>query len=191
MPDQPTDLRTLAAEALVRRWNQCDASGTAPYEVDEDALADVDAVLAAVLPAHRATVLTEAAEAIEAKAADLDRIRNVAEAQAFLRAAGVVRRLAGTGPEVAPISTLPAQQDEVVPVEAPEAHSGSQGPWTCTCHPGVTWTWTPWPTHTNAHAILGHTSNAILAQADGTVYAYYAGQGALRKEHTGVTQVST
>lgn len=205
------DLRTLAAEALraacpddaeceaneaagrncrpihdtVRRLGIIDGVEGAPEDL-------ADAVLAAVLPAHRAEVLAEAAQAIEDGDAIVARARQTGLVpNATNDPVGLLRRLAATSPTDRLASTLPAQQGEVVPVEAPEAHSGSQGPWTCTCHPGVTWTWTPWPPGTNAWAILGHTGNAILAQADGTVYAYYAGLGALRKEHAGVVPEGT
>jgi len=104
------DLRTLAVEAL---WANSCRGGRSLTHRDT-----VDVVLAAVLPAHRAQVLDEAADALlyhdlPGQTTEWGRTAR----QWFDRAAKVVRRLAATGPTATPASTLPAQHAPAVPQE--------------------------------------------------------------------------
>jgi hypothetical protein len=140
------DLRTLAAEALAAnldRW-------LAARRADWPALAD--AVLAAVLPAHRAQVLDEAARMIQAHAdkhfpADGNDAQRrghrhlriavqvvspkptreqIAEALVEM---GILKR-AATGPETTPGPRHKPDGGPAVPEAGqtgPDAHSGSQG----------------------------------------------------------------
>lgn len=132
MADQPTDLRTLAAERVmdVMGWeddrNDPGGEGVPPAACWTLANELADAVLAAVLPAHRAEVLAEAAEELRRRAV------NIPWSDPGLRrgiqyACAVTHQLAATGPTEPLSATETAQDDSVVPVEAPEAHSGSEG----------------------------------------------------------------
>ena len=114
MTTDPPDLRTLAAEAI-RDEAMLGAAQLPTHEADRYA----DAVLAAVLPAHWAMVLEEAAAALIT--ADLGPSRDPGWMFADDPVA-LVRRLATTGPPTDSASTLPGQSSPAVP-EATERRS--------------------------------------------------------------------
>jgi len=117
------DLRAMAAQAASRE------ATTFGQRLHELRFLIADAVLAAVLPAHRAQVLDEAADALaaggECDCAERDKNRAKPEGERVHAAvcsfwpdedaADAVRRLAATGLTTHPVATVPAQGEPVVP----------------------------------------------------------------------------
>jgi hypothetical protein len=141
------DLRTLAAEGVAQCFHEAyerlapdfgyrtrEASAKPWPEVPERnralMVATVDAVLAAVLPAHRRQVLDEAADAILGELRYINTDRTCIE-----RHAGIVRRLAATAPSAGHSGSRGDERAEVVPHDAPNPHRPSEGVRSCpTCH---------------------------------------------------------
>jgi hypothetical protein len=150
------DLRAVAAQVVAAHMLGRDLGikvgpGNPWAQPNGKSFALADAVLVAVLPAHREQVLDEAAEAIElaegrrcpecrGKPASLKWNRSyeregrcgrghrwTIRRRDWTDPVEVIRRLAATGPETTPIQPVEPDRAEVVPEEAPEAQRPIEG----------------------------------------------------------------